>query len=283
MINLRPLETCSHYEFDQIHRSKNDPTFSKLSSIRNEIRERYNEYHKYFDNNNLEKLSDSPFVGGKKDALKHCYESPVKALNNLKIRIKKNQPDLIKGICQFCGMDSDNTFDHYLPKEDFPEFNINHRNLIPCCYTCNQLKNEYWLDNKNKRGIINLYTDTIPLSQFLFIDIKIINGLPIGVYSIKNGEGKVDKALYKVIKDHFHRLKLIERYNERFSNTFFKIINSIKYIIRAGLPSSQIEFFLKEEVNNDIHDFGVNHHITTTKKHIYENKELFKKIIQIYR
>lgn len=284
MIKLRPLPTCSHYEFDRIHESKKNPTHSDLTGIRSEIRERYNEYYNHFNANSLEKILDSEFIGSGKDALKHCYEIPVHALENLKVRIKQNQAIDIKGICQFCGLDSDNTFDHFLPKEMFPDFSVNHRNLMPCCYTCNQLKNTYWLDaSSNKKGVINLYSDDLPIAQFLFVHIEILHNLPIGKYYINNDAKEIDAEFYETIANHFRQLKLTSRYDDRFSNTFGKLINSIKPVIVAGFPARDIKALLENEMNSDICDFGLNHHMTILKKKLCDDENLLDKLIEIYK
>lgn len=39
--------------------------------------------------------------------------------------------------CPICGSPSIGTLDHYLPKEDFPEFSILPSNLLPACSLCN--------------------------------------------------------------------------------------------------------------------------------------------------
>lgn len=283
MINLKPLTTCTHFEFDQIHESKNEPIYSVLTDIREEVRERYNEFNQLLTRNKLEEIGVSHFEGNNKAALQSCYESPVLALNDLKVRIKKNQPELIKGICQYCGMDSDRTFDHYLPKEHFPDLNVNHQNLLPCCPTCNQLKHDYWLDSRNnQRGIINFYTDKIPDIQFLFVDITIIDGLPVGRYSIKNDEEKIDPYFYQTIENHFRKLSLILRYNERFSNSFNRVLSSIRPLIKARLPIKQFRSLLDAEVEKNSEDFGINQYMTVIKKKMSDDEELLQRIIEAY-
>lgn len=41
------------------------------------------------------------------------------------------------GACPICGRDALGTLDHYLPKEDFCEFAVYSRNLVPACDRCN--------------------------------------------------------------------------------------------------------------------------------------------------
>ncbi len=39
--------------------------------------------------------------------------------------------------CPMCGSPMTGTLDHYLPKEEYPEFSIYSRNLVPACSACN--------------------------------------------------------------------------------------------------------------------------------------------------
>ena len=40
--------------------------------------------------------------------------------------------------CPMCGSTGATSLDHYLPKEEYPEFSIFSYNLLPCCVACNQ-------------------------------------------------------------------------------------------------------------------------------------------------
>jgi 5-methylcytosine-specific restriction endonuclease McrA len=47
----------------------------------------------------------------------------------------RQTPDLL--CCPMCGSPSIGTLDHYLPKEDYPEFSVLPSNLLPACSLCN--------------------------------------------------------------------------------------------------------------------------------------------------
>ncbi|MDQ7860344.1 HNH endonuclease [Peribacillus frigoritolerans] len=44
--------------------------------------------------------------------------------------------------CAYCGIGDTNYMDHYLPKDDFPEYSIHSYNLVPCCSYCNEKKSK---------------------------------------------------------------------------------------------------------------------------------------------
>src|SRR5690606_4544712 len=101
--------------------------------------------------------------------------------------IKRNQLQVSYKICQYCGINTDDQIDHYLPKEEFLDFNVHSLNMIPCCARCNQEKGQYWVDNlTNEKGIINLYRDELVRKQYLFVDIKFSEGIFIGNYYLGN-------------------------------------------------------------------------------------------------
>ncbi|MBP1682540.1 MAG: hypothetical protein H6Q27_103 [Ignavibacteriaceae bacterium] len=63
--------------------------------------------------------------------------------NHYKEFIKANN----RGICPFCGlntlrsyeMEGHEAYDHYLPKETYPTYSINFKNLVPTCHGCNSI------------------------------------------------------------------------------------------------------------------------------------------------
>lgn len=70
-------------------------------------------------------------------------------------------------ICPYCGHGQTSTLDHYLPKENFPEFSISPCNLIPCCPNCNSKKLSYHAAFE-KNQLIHPYYDDMQISQWLY-------------------------------------------------------------------------------------------------------------------
>lgn len=260
MHNLNPLPTAPIDEFDLIYKSKQDPARTVLQLLRPRILIRYNEYKTEFDSNSLQNLAGVTYLPDAKEYLKKCYSDPTNALNSLIARIKDNQPDHLRSICQYCGIDTDNTVDHYLPQSAYPEFSVNHLNLFPCCAVCNPIKNDYWKsEDPDYRGIINLYTDRLPAAQFLFVDVRFFRKNVIIKFYMENKNG-IDADLYRVIEYHFKRIKLIKKYNDKTGNIYQRIYNSYKgKEIYRGRPDL-IQKNLLQEVENHFESFGRNHY-----------------------
>ncbi|MGG7035707.1 MAG: HNH endonuclease [Flavobacterium sp.] len=260
MRNLNHLNTDPIDEFDLIHNSKRDPAYTVLMELRPTILNRYNDYEIEFNNNTLQNLVRQVYAPQTIEYLQKCYSDPTLALDDLIARIKENQPNHLRSICQYCGIDTDNTTDHYLPQSDFPEYSVNHLNLFPCCAVCNPIKNNYWIDRfNNYRGIINLYTDKWPIQQFLFADVNYI-GIDVTIkFRITNSNG-IHPDLYQVIENHFNRIKLLEKYNDKAGNIYQRVFNSYKgKRIFAGKPDL-IQEDLSQEVQNHFVSFGRNHY-----------------------
>jgi hypothetical protein len=260
MRNLTHLNTDPIDEFDSIRKSKQDPANSVLLALRPTILSRYGEYKTEFDKNTLQNIKNKTFSPQASEFLKKCYSDSTNCLNSVIARIKKNQPDHLRSICQFCGIDTDNTTDHYLPQSAFPEFSVNHLNLFPCCAVCNPIKNDYWISKDPLyRGIINLYTDILPTQQFLYVDIRYFRNNVIIKFRIDNPNG-INPDLFQVIENHFIRIKLINKYNDKTGNIYQRVINSYKgktaYIGKPNL----IQTDLLKEAQNHFLSFGRNHY-----------------------
>jgi 5-methylcytosine-specific restriction endonuclease McrA len=260
MRNLSPLNTVPIDEFDLIHKSKQDPAHIILEELRPVILNRYGSYKVEFDKNTLQNIESQVYTPQAKKYLRKCYSDSTNALDNLIARIKENQPNHLRSVCQFCGIDTDNTTDHYLPQSVFPEFSVNHLNLFPCCAVCNPIKNDYWISqDPNYRGIINLYTDILPTQQFLFADVRFFRTNVIIKFRIDNPNG-IDPDLYQVIEYHFRRIKLLDKYNDKTGNIYQRVFNSYKGKAAYKGKPDLIQTDLLQEVQNHFNSFGRNHY-----------------------
>lgn len=81
--------------------------------------------------------------------------------------------------CPICGVEKCAHLDHYVPREEMPEFSVFAPNLIPLCYDCNEKKKAIWKDARGERVIINAYYDDLPNKPICECVISIDeNGLP---------------------------------------------------------------------------------------------------------
>jgi len=260
MINLAHLSNNPIDEFNLIYNSKTGVNHVILTMLRDDIVERYTIYNKAFDDNELERLNSVLLNPNSIEAMLHCYNSSTKALEDLLIRIKENQLLHLRSTCHFCGINTDSSTDHYLPKNQFPEFCVNLLNLIPCCPDCNSIKGEYWKDeNTLTRGIVNLYTDDLPPIQFLFVEISYLGNVPRALFTVDN-RNNIDHDLFNIISKHYTRLHLTERYKDQFNSIYSQIHNLfLNKPMFAGRPDLIQDFLNQDDINHS-NLFGINHY-----------------------
>ena len=98
------------------------------------FRSQYNEYSK--SGGNPWNITPLTISGDLKRALRTHYGSPPKGRLQF---LKKYRRGLSPTLCPMCGGLGNGTLDHYLPKEDYPEYSFFSKNLVPAC-NCNSLR-----------------------------------------------------------------------------------------------------------------------------------------------
>ncbi|WNH07677.1 HNH endonuclease [Thalassobellus suaedae] len=270
MHNLQPINTSTIDEFDLIHNSKQEPTYTILTNLRPSIVNKYNDYDIEFNTNSLENIPTVIHSLKNKNGLLHCYKNKTNAKDQLIVNIKENQSAHLRSTCQFCGLDPSRTTDHFMPKDDYPEFCVNHKNLIPCCSSCNAYKGEYLIDIRtNTRGILNLYTDQLPIVQFVFVAIRYVGGVPIANFSLRN-PNRINPILFQIIEYHFERLHLLERYNDVFNTEYKQILSSFKDPHYNG-NRALVSRILTNDANSLFGDYGRNYYKAIIKESLANN------------
>lgn len=234
--------------FSQIVDAKKDavkkqPNLAKqcLNGLKLDIAQHYAHYLAKFNADDLVAINASTYVDFEKRSLISAYENEGAVLAGLKAFIKALQPTDLQGTCPYCGISTPESFDHYLPKEDFPEYAVLALNLIPCCIACNGKKGTYWRENA-QRKIINFYRDDLPSETFLFAKASMVRNVVVPKFSIKNN-GAIDHRLFAIIEGHFARLNLLSRYKKESNDEITNVVESVTShcrstdldIIREGL------------------------------------------------
>lgn len=88
-------------------------------------------------------------------ALRNHYGSPP--VGRLQF-LKKYRRDLSPTLCPMCGGFGNGTLDHYLPKEDYPEYSFFSKNLVPAC-NCNSLRGTTVKGAASPARVIHPYFD----------------------------------------------------------------------------------------------------------------------------
>lgn len=166
-----------------------------------------------------------------KEALLHCYNGNTKLVKELKEDIIKKQNIYYRSKCAYCGIGDTNYMDHYLPKDDFPEYSIHSYNLVPCCSYCNEKKSKLFLDKEGFRKIFNPYFEDVG-------DQPIINcSLECLETSIKSHLELREDVNIKVWLNHLSTLDLIRRYEAELP----RVLSSIMFDIIVNYEENGVD------------------------------------------
>ncbi|MBQ0153359.1 MAG: HNH endonuclease [Bacteroidales bacterium] len=254
MKNIKPYSGDSKVTYDEaVNRKKGGAQKNLLLKNAAWIHGRYDLYHKHFLSLNLSPVLSVLCPTVKlKDVLLSMYGYNAKAVRDIRSDIYKRQSKATKEFCQYCGIEEVGTMDHFLPKEEYPEYALNGENLFPCCSKCNDLKGE-----KDPSLFLNLYLDQLPTTQYLFVDIGIQNN-DLSFRFYLHNDGKIDAALFAKIETHFKELDLLDRMRIAADGAQTDFIYRAKREFIKGL---QVDFvsIVQDEVKYNKQYYGDNH------------------------
>lgn len=230
--------------FSNIAKAKAYTYKTRLYKVRADVNSRYKEYMTH--ELNLEDLPLSNINVFCADALVKCYSSRTNLLDSL--RDKLLYPDIDDfDECPLCGIGEPSTLDHYLPKEEFPEFSIFSKNLIPICSPCNSsYKGVKWIEN-GKRLFIHTYFDIFPAQAFFTASITVGANLSLA-FNTLSVPAHIDFS--ELFSRHFEKLKLNDRYKRKAASEIARKKSRFEAIlIKSGSPADVASALLKEAVD----------------------------------
>lgn len=279
MKNLRYLTCTEINEYDLIANSKRGLRRTSLQGMRNNINASYNSYLTSFPT--IHSMVASGYTVGQAEALKNCYSvKSNSARNSLISRIITNQTTEFQAICAYCLFYPRQTIDHYIPQDEYPEYSIMVKNLLPCCSYCNETKNQYWR-NANRRLFIHMYNDVLPNTQFLFATVTFAaNNMPVVRYRIANNSG-IAPGLFDVIHEHFDRLHLCNLYSELGTSTLLSEINTDVLTNRqtyGNITNSVLRTFLRNKAVNLQTTYGPNYWKAIALLHLSQSQQFIRSL-----
>ncbi|MGB6212080.1 hypothetical protein [Pseudomonas mandelii] len=214
-----------------------------LLKIRPNVNARYKEYISYVLR--LEDLPISTMNAASAKALVKCYSSRTKHLTDLRGQLL--YPDIEDfDECPLCGIGEPDTLDHYLPKDEFPEFSTFSKNLIPVCGPCNSsYKGLKWIAN-GKRIFIHTYYDTFPAFCFMSANVAVGPKISIAFNPLRLATHPDFSDLFE---RHFKKLKLNDRYKRKAASEISRKRRRLEAVYRRnGLAADVAKALLAEAV-----------------------------------
>lgn len=239
--------------FSDIIKSKSGTYKKRLKRVRAKVRTRYIDY--LSSANSLNLLPPSNIKGVYEDALIKCYSSRTKPVENL--RGKLLYPEIEDfDECPYCGIGEPTTLDHYLPKEDFPEFSVLSKNLIPVCGVCNSnYKGSQWIEN-GERLFIHTYYDDFPQHTFLGANIIVGNKISLNFSAINIASHPDFSQLFS---RHFDKLNLNQRYKRKATSVISRKRRRLEIIYRRRSSALDVANSLSQEATELKNELSGNH------------------------
>ncbi|WP_339686629.1 HNH endonuclease [uncultured Nonlabens sp.] len=237
--------------------SAKDPNYKdRLALYKPNIGNHFVDYNNRYINDTLGAIVPVGYPDQTKDDLLKLYRYKDSIFQKLKKEVTTTTTNRVINTCQNCTINSVNSLDHIIPKEELSEFSVHPKNLFPSCIECNSKKNAFWR-NENQLLFLNLYLHSLPDLIYLFVTVNFVNGFPEINFSISNPNG-IDPVLFSIIETHYSRLDLISRFklnlNEVITNLENQILANKDRLARQELLDSIVEHH-----NLNRAAFGYNH------------------------
>ncbi len=261
------MQNIKHYDDDsfEFHKkmiekkkvTKKDPKFKeRLNALNENLEKKYETFNSHFLNNELETIKAHGYENQEKIDLLNLYSYKSKVIQELKVKITTSDAGRIINTCQNCTINEINSFDHFIPKDEFPEFVVNPKNLFPSCTKCNSLKNVNWRLNDSKL-FLNLYLDVLPEQQYLFVKVNKTKNTYETKFTLRN-DTTIENIFFKQIEYHYNQLLLLERFSENNDTVITGLRNSINSFMEK-LPLDEIIKTILEKCEKDKKAFGYNY------------------------
>lgn len=259
--------------------TKTDPLYKeRIEDMDDAIEGQYSVYNDNFALNTLENVDSYGHTDNEKNDLLKLYSYKNSVIKSLKVKITTTAANRIINTCPNCTISEINSFDHYLPKEEFPEFVVNPKNLFPSCTVCNGHKNDVWIKD-GKRLFLNLYLDPLPMEQYLYARLTVDKDVVTATFHLQNN-GNIADNLFKIIETHYNRLHLLERFSANINEVITSLESTITSFI-SKLSLDEIRDSIIEKSNRDRIAFGHNYWKSILEIELMNNAEYMNRFIPI--
>lgn len=241
--------------FEEIASHKHLKTRNELIGVKNAVVALCKSYA-----DSLKKLTppkEQTWTTGASDALKSCYSVSTKSLSTHKDAILnslKMQSEINVQRCAYCMLNDPRTWDHYMPKDNFPEYSIYHENLVYICYGCNQRKSNHFDDVS--LIYCHPYFTVDSNEPLLHCNISVRAGRLSIQYYGAGGDGFVQAGT--ISHHHLSRLGLIDRFKAEASSTVSGLIGELRHHFPNGVTKGALDNVLQRRYDDARKKLGCN-------------------------
>lgn len=190
------------------------------------IRDSYASYSKIIDDV-ATKISGSTFLAEKALLIDYYSAAPAELSRLLVMR----RSDTTLHECPYCGYPyTPDTLDHFIPKDEWPEYAFLADNLVPQCRGCAPTKgSHYFCEIKNSAKFIHpFYSDLISKLAF-HIEVKFIKPVPSFFVHFKSigSLSALEKQRLELHVEHLKIRKRIVSYCHRSFNHWLDLVRKM--------------------------------------------------------
>jgi hypothetical protein len=256
MRNIKPHAGNSFDFYKKVLKSKRDKDLKIfLAPYAGDIEKLYQIYDDNFNSDSLALLKSRGFSEDECTNLKELYKYSAKAFVDLRTELTTTENGR-EVHCQYCTLGITNTFDHFVPQEEFAEFTIHPRNLHCCCSQCNSKKSNFWRDN-DKTLFLNLYKDILPEDQYLFAIIKVDDKAVTVEFKLENNTS-IDTDMFALIETHYNKMNLFERFIEVSDGVISRFLSDLKAFDEPILSVNSLKV-VKKQIESERNAMGRNY------------------------
>ncbi|MGA2506915.1 MAG: hypothetical protein ABSF80_05505 [Chitinispirillaceae bacterium] len=210
-----------------------------LLFISESIKERYSEYMS--KKNRPETVSLIHRSPQEKLALQKCYDNSAKFKNDL-LPEESTDEDAFILRCPYCQLNFANTWDHFLPREEFPDYSVFHPNLIRSCHDCNDTKKIFHVIPSRKT--LHPYYDNLSF-QYLRCSIDLKTTLFATYYiETSSSDELFDPYVAGIVHEHFNLFGLERKFRSEASRKLSDFYIAVKNVFSASAkPLKQVQVY----------------------------------------
>ncbi|ANH31784.1 hypothetical protein [Ralstonia pseudosolanacearum] len=183
--------------------------------------------------------------------LKDFYVAPPNDLHE-QLTVRRHKHDLDE--CPYCGYPlPPKTLDHFLPKEDWPEYAIFSNNLVPQCNDCAPIKGQRYYCNTRDQALFlhPMYSSALSTVRF-YIEVSLVGGEPAfkPAFSILEHASKEDEERVELHLKSLHVRRRIVDYCKEQYRRWIRIVSRKGCDIRASFKTRLKEKELDRYADN---------------------------------
>lgn len=254
--------------FDEISAAKRQPRRRLMRAARAEVLAAYQGYEDAAPE--VGELDEAQLTEPQKKAIRHSFTVETEPMTVLRGNLLKMSS---AARCPFCGINESSTLDHYLPKEQYPEFAVFPKNLIPSCAVCNTRKRDRILDEgTNVRMFLHPYYDVIPDTAFLVVRTRIEADALILSYRLIRPAGMALRT-FQHLRSHFNKLDLADRYRRMGLEHLGALYPSLRRAYGQGEDAARVAEKLTEGAGDFEEVSGLNYWLAKLYRALAGNQD----------